>query len=62
MVNEKFEAYKQLLSDSDAAEVAAEKARLDGDIGVANVLSARAILLKETASQMFNPGAKNPQG
>jgi hypothetical protein len=60
MVNEKFEAYKQLMSDSDAVLVSAQRARLGGDIKTANVLSARAILMKETASQMFNPVAKNP--
>jgi hypothetical protein len=62
MVNEKFEAYKQLISDSDEAMVSAEKARLGGDVLAAKVLSTKAILLKETASQMFNPGAKNPKG
>ena len=62
MRNEKFEAYKQLISDSDDVMVSAEKARLGGDIGAANVLSAKAILMKETASQMFNPGAENPKG
>jgi len=62
MRNEKFEAYKQLISDSDEAMASAEKARLGGDIGAANVLSAKAIQMKETASQMFNPSAKDPQG
>ena len=62
MRNEKFEAYKQLINDSDEAMVAAEKARLGGDIGAAEVLSAKAILMRETASQMFNPVAENPKG
>jgi hypothetical protein len=58
MANEKFEAYKQLMSDSDEVLISAQKARLGGDLNGAKVLSARAILMKETASQMFNPGPK----
>ena len=61
MKNEKFEAYKQLINDSDEVMVSAEKARLGGDIGAAKVLSAKAILMKETASQMFNPEDKKPK-
>jgi hypothetical protein len=61
MVNEKFEAYKQLMTDSDEALVSAQKARLGGDINTAKALSARAILMKETASQLFNPVAKSPK-
>jgi hypothetical protein len=60
MVNEKFDAYKKLMSDSDEVLASAQKARLGGDLNTANVLSARAILMKETASQMFNPVTKNP--
>jgi hypothetical protein len=62
MRNEKFEAYKQLISDSDEALASARKARLGGDNRAATVLSAKAILMQETASQMFNPVAKNPEG
>jgi hypothetical protein len=62
MVNEKFEAYKQLISDSDETMRSAEKARLGGDIPAAKALSARAILMKDTAAQIFNPVAKNPKG
>ena len=61
MVNEKFEAYKQLLSDSDQAMISAEKARLGGDVAGAKILSDKAALMKETASEMFNPKVKNPK-
>jgi hypothetical protein len=60
MANEKFEAYKQLLRDSDEMMASSEKARLGGDLRAAQVLSAKAILKQETASEMFNPRAKKP--
>jgi hypothetical protein len=62
MVNEKFEAYKQLISDSDAVMVSAEKARLGGDVRGAKMLSDKGTLMQETASQMFNPAPKKPKG
>jgi hypothetical protein len=62
MANEKFEAYKQLLNDSNEAMASAEKARLGGDARAAKTLSDKAILMKETAAQMFNPVAKHPKG
>jgi hypothetical protein len=55
MRNEKFEAYKKLIYDSDEAMVSAEKARLGGDLRSAKDLSAKGLVMKETASQMFNP-------
>ncbi len=61
MRNEKFEAYKQLLSDSDDAMASAEKARLGGDLGAAKALTDKAILMKQTAEQMFNPATENPK-
>jgi len=60
MRNDTYETYKQLIFDADEAMVSAEKARLGGEIGAAKVLSAKAILMRETAAQMFNPGAKKP--
>jgi hypothetical protein len=60
MASEKFEAFKQLLSDSNDARVSAEKLRLGGDVAGAGVLSAKATLMMETASQIFNPAAKKP--
>ena len=61
MRNEKFEAYKQLISDSDDAMVSAEKARLGGDVGAAKALTDKAILMKKTAAQMFDPVTENPK-
>ncbi len=60
MRNDTYETYKQLLFDADEAMISAEKARLGGDIRASKVLSAKAILMRETAAQMFNPGAKKP--
>jgi len=62
MRNDTYEAYKQLIFDSDEAMVSAEKARLGGDIRASRALSAKAILMRETAAQMFNPGATEPKG
>jgi hypothetical protein len=61
MANEKFEAYKQLMTESDETLVSAQKARLAGDIKTAQALSAKAILMKETAAQLFNPVANTPK-
>ena len=62
MRNDTYEAYKKLIFASDEVMVSAEKARLGGDIGASKELSARAILMRETAAQMFNPAAKEPDG
>jgi hypothetical protein len=60
MRNDTYEAYKKLIFDADEAMTSAKKARLGGDIRAAKELSARAILMMETAAEIFNPGAKKP--